>query len=402
MLMSRVILVSGWRGVKRLRDRIVLDEVELASRVTHSDKANLVLCMEDGEERTLHVTAPGIWRMQIDYRLRRIAAVGAEEAEPAQLSEAMRSQLATADQLEEVASEYPEDPHESLDEVFFGTELAGLSGFETDLRPGIGIEPEPDEVTVGEVEVDLEVDADVDVDELDLSPEIVEEAPALVSRLAFDAPLAEAGDPDASRASADEEPEAHVELGLVVEPAGAEELTGVPVPDRRPSEPLDRPGRREVDPESLLPIGDDVVLDQAMDASTHESVVIDWLEQEEADRPEASVEAHPEVVSRSFLVREVYQASGERPETAGTESPAREPALNILRAPIGGSMETIPVAPSSEDTAVPDLDEPISLDPPAPRPRRRPIQSLADLRPMSLADLIQESEPIWTPLAEID
>ncbi|MFT5145049.1 MAG: hypothetical protein ACI84D_003690 [Thalassolituus oleivorans] len=502
-LRSRVLDVRGWRGGRLFRDKVRLEDVSYVARGNDGEGGNLILGLHDGGERTLSVTAPGIWRMQIDYRLRRIGSV--KDPTPDSPVEDSRD-LPTADELEVVSAESSAQAPESLDVAFF-EDVGSWPIFEEDQSPGIGVVAmEPDEEEVG----------------FSIEPILLEDhAPAEIG-LSFDEPAPEQPDRSLIDALQMDAPDAETQ---------ADHMAGAA--------------------QGLHEIGDDQVSDQVMDASSHETVVLDWLQPAEeapygvrftpvpaeaarsqvggaspldstAEAPvessapvavtdpdrdigleedwvgdltvfegvvavaesgigialdsdvgdeerlpevelvaeaevhldlepvevvaeadvdvevepvelalEADLVAEPEVelvaeaeaavdptvepeieavatpidppaekitiASRPFQHSKVYQARP-APESDPLEEPEELAAEPVAQA------ESEPVAPAepapAADKNAPARDK-ISIEP-AVRRDRLPIESMVHLRPVSLADLIKDAEPVWTPLAEID
>ncbi|MFT4605519.1 MAG: hypothetical protein ACI9W4_002259, partial [Rhodothermales bacterium] len=130
-LRSRLVDVRGWRGGRRFRDSIPLEEVESVARSNSKAGGNLVFAMKDGSERGLRVSAPGIWRMQIDYRLRRIAGLPAADPREATTAPPIKveTSLPTADEVEHTL---PLAEGLVLEEGDTGTELAAWPRFESE------------------------------------------------------------------------------------------------------------------------------------------------------------------------------------------------------------------------------------------------------------------------------
>jgi hypothetical protein len=256
-LMSRVLDVRGWRGGRLFREQVRLEDVSSVARGNDSTTGNLILGLHDGGEKTLTVTAPGIWRMQIDYRLRRIAS--ANGAKPDASTEDA-SDLPTADELEHISVVSSVEAPESLDDAFF-KDVGSWPVFEEDQTPGIGVVAIERDAEEAEFRIDPILPADDAPEEMAFSSGDGEQEPpdrALIDALHVDAPDAEA------------------EGDLLVEAT-----------------------------QGLHEIGDDQVSEQVMDASSHETVVLDWLQP--AEEPPHGVRFSP--ISKKSLPIDGDEAS---------------------------------------------------------------------------------------------
>ncbi len=369
-LRSRLVDVRGWRGGRRFRDSILLEQVESVARSSSKSGGNLVFAMKDGSERSLRVSAPGIWRMQIDYRLRRISGLSATDPQDVPTVSAIKldPSLPTADEVEHTL---PIEEGTAPEESGHGSELAAWPRFEAEdatIEIVAAADPEPEYLTesvlVSEpgnfVPTELETDlvADREIEE--------REEVALVDALSFEIE-AEEREEDHGAAEA-------AVAGSGIDVGAAEAEAERPVPE---AHTLSVPP-----PEDLHEIGDDVVFDLAMDATTHEDVVIRWLSPMEQ---EAEAEPKPRlgIASGPFELRRLYEAP---------RKPEEEPESSAVDAPVSQNVQAAP-----DQAPLPGL----SIEPVTQR-ERRPRRSMADLRPMSLAEFIRQSEPRWTRLAEID
>lgn len=470
-LRSRLVALSGWRGARRYSESIPLGKVEFVERLNDRPSGNLVLQMKDGTERVLRVSAPGIWRMQIEYRLRRIAVAEGGVIKPVARLKVDPS-LPTADQVETEltppTSEVEVDATEELEE------LAVWPRFESEEATIEIVDETEHEFLIEPVAVaddgTLVPDPTFEEEEVESEsePEPEPEEVVLVDELSFDSLEEEVEE------VVEEEIDAEVEAEAIIEAPAA----------------LDLP-----DAADLSEIGDDVVFDVAMDASTHGDVVLDWLEpldvesrsESEVEAPEVTLEADvpdadleveaPEVTleapqvslevespdvaleieppevdlaleasdvslevdvpdpeeSPDVLEIELAQIDQEVPiarltvepadlavaeSEQGVEEPSDKPtesaALPIASRPFdltrlyesmgeSGTEAAPEPQPEPAPAAAPEPEpEPvISVEPPTRKDRRR-MQAMAELRPMSLAELIRESEPRWTPLSELD
>jgi hypothetical protein len=170
------------------------------------------------------------------------------------------------------------------------------------------------------------------------------------------------------------------------------------------------------------PLQEAIAEDTPVDSADAEAGVADEAEQlEVADvvaEAEADAEAPAEeqpledladatfrlpIASRPFNLNRLYVASEVEDERELSEEvepvaePQSAPAEEVALEPVA---EPEPVAEASPEPVADPAPE-ISIEPVTKRERRR-RQSLADLRPMSLAELIRQSEPRWTRLAEMD
>lgn len=460
-LRSRLVALSGWRGARRYSESIPLGKVEFVERLNDRPSGNLVLQMKDGTERVLRVSAPGIWRMQIEYRLRRIAVAEGGVIKPVARLKVDPS-LPTADQVEtELAPAIAEIEDDATEEL---EELAVWPRFESEEATIEIVDETEHEFLIEPVAVaddgTLVPDPTSEEEEAEPEPESEPEEVVLVDELSFDAVEEEVEE------VVEEEAEAVVgeEAEAIIEAPAA----------------LDLP-----DAADLSEIGDDVVFDVAMDASTHGDVVLDWLEPLDVEsRSESEVEA-PEVtlevdVPDADLEVEAPEVTLETPQVSlevespdvdleieppevelaleapdvslEVDVPPPEESPDVLEIELAQIDDEVPIArltvepadlavaesgqgveePSDkpmESAALPIASRPFDLtrlyesmgesgteaapEPaPAPEPAisiepatrkdRRRTQAMAELRPMSLAELIREAEPRWTPLSELD
>lgn len=482
-LRSRLVALSGWRGARRYSESIPLGKVEFVERLNDRPSGNLVLQMKDGTERVLRVSAPGIWRMQIEYRLRRIAVAEGEAIKPVARLKVDPS-LPTADQVEtELAPAIAEIEDDATEEL---EELAVWPRFESEEATIEIVDETEHEFLIEPVAVaddgTLVPDPTSEEEEVEPEPEPESEPEevVLVDELSFDAVEEEVEE------VVEEEAEAVVEAEVEVEvEVEAEAIIEAPAA-------MDLPNAAD-----LSEIGDDVVFDVAMDASTHGDVVLDWLEpldvesrsESEVEAPEVTLEVDvpdadleveaPEVTletpqvslevespdvdleieppevelaleapdvslevdvpppeeSPDVLEIELAQIDDEVPiarltvepadlavaeSEQGGEEPSDKPtesaALPIASRPFDltrlyesmgeSGTEAAPapeLAPEAAPEPAPEAEPaPAISTEPATRKDRRRMRAMAELRPMSLAELIREAEPRWTPLAELD
>lgn len=371
-LRSRLVDVRGWRGGRRFRDSIPLEEVESVARSNSKAGGNLVFAMQDGSERSLRVSAPGIWRMQIDYRLRRIAGLGAEAPEEATKASTLKldSSLPTADDVEHpMQVEAPAVPEEKDHE----SELAAWPRFETeeatieivagdDLEPEFLIEP----VAVSEEGVLVPAEPDPDLDlageaELDEPEEV-----ALVDALSFEIE-AEEGEEEIVLAGAELEivsdDEATVEVVADAEAVSVTDAVAEAEAEAELTEPEVLAEARIISvppPEDLHEIGDDVVFDMAMDATTHEDVVIGWLSNIDADEggtSSAATEAEMDETESSLAEDEIQADDDAEPVMADMEADL-EVEAPVAEAEVESAMDVEPTVEAELTTgveALPDL-----------------------------------------------
>ncbi|NNE69357.1 MAG: hypothetical protein HKN29_03210, partial [Rhodothermales bacterium] len=326
-LRSRVVAIQGWRGARRLKETISLEDVELVARLNDKATGNLIFVLEDGTERTLRVSAPGIWRMQIEYRLRRIAAKGAEAAGRPSL--AVDPSLPTADDVE------TDGGAEMKLEATGSEELAAWPLFESE-------------------EATIEIVDETEPDFL-IEPVAVSDDGSLVPDPFFAEELEEA---DAPAESEEEAQEVLLVNELSFDADNDEDVTeavgvvGLDEADTLIEEgeiaALDLPSA-----EDLHEIGDDVVFDVAMDASTHEDVVLDWLEPVGA--PEAVIEVEAPETEIEVEVPEA-DLEIEAPE-AVIEVEVPEAELEV-EAPEAAIEVEVPEAELEQPEAVIELEAP--------------------------------------------
>lgn len=336
-LRSRLVDVRGWRGGRRFRESIPLEEVESVARSNSKTGGNLVFEMKDGSERSLRVSAPGIWRMQIDYRLRRISGQVTADAPSAPKTAPVKvdRSLPTADEVEHTI---PVEEGTDSQDTDHGSELAVWPRFETEeatieIVAGTDLEPEfliePVAVTEEGLLVATE-DDDALVEETDGDER---EEIALVDALSFEIE-AEAREDDVAEPEAEAEAEVVAEVELLAPEAVAEieavATAEVEVPLDTEVEVAPVAEAREMivpPPEDLHEIGDDVVFDLAMDATTHEDVVMGWLSPVEAEgraeiAGEVEDEDEVEPVVAEAEVRVEAEAEAEAEAGVELEAPA--------------------------------------------------------------------------------
>lgn len=300
--------------------------------------------------------------MQIDYRLRRIAGLPAADPREATTAPPIKveTSLPTADEVEHTL---PLAEGLVLEEGDTGTELAAWPRFESEdatieIVGGVDRESEflIEPVAVSEDGILVPTELDFDLVE-DSEPEERGDV-ALVDALSFEI----------------EAEETEVELPEVVE-VEAPELEAVAEVEPEPAAEVEPELAAEVEPELAEEVEPDPVAEVEPEPESEASID----EEAEVKRPIG-------IASRPFNLSRLYA-------TAEPEEAQAEPLVQL---------EPETEAEASTDPAPKaDLVPELSLEPATKRERRRP-QTMADLRPMSLAELIRQSEPRWTRLAEMD
>jgi hypothetical protein len=408
LLLSRQLSVIGWRGFARFKESVPLTDVASVARANGSTAGNLVLLKKDGSELRLRVNTPGIWRMQIDYRLRRLAAF-ASAPQPEHESQG----LPTADDIEQAADEGPTP--ESLDGEFFEKELGEIPVFADDSQAFLEPLPPPEEsvflepVAVERDEPILESRPDGQAEPASASSELLEHDPErlqsigedLVSDAAMDSASAEdvvlgwlAPASDAALGSASLDPE-------ILEPA--------PVESEHADEDVEaatlEPVAVEVDAaEDTVEVEVDrpLVVEAGVAEADTTSAEVEVVTPDETVEPAVVRPALP-IASSPYTISEIYSSpdrleSEAEPEIQPEAESEIQPAAELQPA---AESELQPAAEPEIQPAAEPEGHPISVERAKPR-SRRPIRSLAELRPMSLADLIAESQPNWTSLADIE
>ncbi|NNE72024.1 MAG: hypothetical protein HKN29_16895, partial [Rhodothermales bacterium] len=148
-------------------------------------------------------------------------------------------------------------------------------------------------------------------------------------------------------------------------------------------------------PFDLVKLYESVDQEQAVEPEDLREAELTEAELAEASAPEPQPEAELIAEPEAEPIAEPAAELIAEPEA----DPIAEPAAELIAEP-----EAELSAESEEDlTAEPETapTPEVSIEPPTRKDRRR-IQAMAELRPMSLADLIRQSQPRWTKLAEMD
>jgi hypothetical protein len=373
MLTSRRLVVQGWSGFRRFREDVMLANIVQINRRYRSDEANLTIHLDGGRAVPLHLSAPGVWRMELRGRIRVLRD---------RVDEEQRRQLPTAEDVEfrPRQDSGSTDDEVAVDRAFFDQELRMEETEET-------AHPDPAYVTE------------------DVAPESMQTGGAI--------PVQEMGEK------------------AIPEQAGSEVDPDHPGREAAPDAPADVIG-----PPKLTAIGDDLVRDETLEAARNPEAVLSWLGDQEADRPvaESTPAAEPEPVAESTPITESEPVAESAPVAEPepeivpviepvTDVQARGPAVpeagrSFAHLPIYRSQPLEPVGPpqplahtkSRRDRKVGGVqgarkDEPVLVGDRERTPtriqRRGGWPVRPDLTPVSLAELLRGVNPAWRPLIEL-